>query len=152
MDRDKTPIGGLASPLQPTKQLFYVTVFMDAIAVLLSFFISTLFAAGTASYILASRAYSFRGIRLKKYPVFGFLTVFVFQGAVIFALTYHAVSGVTIDQVPTFPMLISSLLIGALYPLTQIYQHKEDLEDSVKTISYLLGKKRKFSFQYGFIS
>src|SRR6478609_4904064 len=29
MDRDETPIGGLASPLQPTKQLFYVSIVMD---------------------------------------------------------------------------------------------------------------------------
>jgi 1,4-dihydroxy-2-naphthoate octaprenyltransferase len=40
--------------------------------------------------------------------------------------------------------LLSSLLIGALYPLTQIYQHKEDVQDGVRTISYVLGKKGTF--------
>ena len=44
MDRDETPIGGLASPLQPTKQLFYATLFMDALAVVLSLFVSAFFA------------------------------------------------------------------------------------------------------------
>jgi 1,4-dihydroxy-2-naphthoate octaprenyltransferase len=38
------------------------------------------------------------------------------------------------------------LLIGALYPLTQIYQHKEDKKDGVTSISYLLGKKGTFIF------
>src|SRR4051794_15453220 len=53
MDRDETPIGGLASPMQPTKQLFYTTIVMDAVAILLSLFISVLFTAGVLLYILA---------------------------------------------------------------------------------------------------
>jgi 1,4-dihydroxy-2-naphthoate polyprenyltransferase len=146
MDRDQTPIGGLASPLPPTKQLFHVTIAMDALGILLSLFISIFFATGVVLYILASRAYSYRGIRLKKYPVAGFLTVFVFQGAVVFFLTYHAVTGAAPGQIPPIPMVLSSLLIGALYPLTQIYQHEEDKKDGVTTISYVLGKKGTFVF------
>lgn len=146
MDRDETPIGGLSSPLQPTKQLFYVSVVMDTVAVLVSLFISLPFAAGILLYILASRAYSYRGIRLKKYPFIGFLTVFIFQGGLIFFLTYHAVSPNTTFVVPVLPAILSSLLIGALYPLTQIYQHEEDKKDGVITISYLFGKKGTFVF------
>jgi 1,4-dihydroxy-2-naphthoate octaprenyltransferase len=44
------------------------------------------------------------------------------------------------------PALISSLLIGGFYPLTQIYQHKEDLADGVKTISFILGYRGTFIF------
>lgn len=146
MDRDETPIGGLASPLQPTKQLFYVSVTMDIAAVLLSLLISPFFSTGILLYILASRAYSYRGIRLKKFPIAGFLTVFIFQGALIFFLTYHAVSFSKTLAVPLLPTLLSSLLIGALYPLTQIYQHEEDRKDGVTTISYLLGKRGTFVF------
>jgi len=43
-------------------------------------------------------------------------------------------------------MLICALLIGGFYPLTQIYQHKQDLEDGVETISYKLGYKGTFIF------
>src|SRR5438045_2996854 len=77
MDRDETPIGGLASPLQPTRQLFVASVVMDLVAVLLSLLVSFPFAAGVLLYIMASRAYSYRGIRLKQYPFLGFLTVFI---------------------------------------------------------------------------
>src|SRR5215472_16924440 len=35
MDRDTTPIGGLEHPLQPTRQLFWVTLAMDGIALAL---------------------------------------------------------------------------------------------------------------------
>jgi len=57
MDRDTGSIGGLKSPLRPTKQLFYVSVVMDIIAVALSFYITWIFATGILLYILASRAY-----------------------------------------------------------------------------------------------
>lgn len=145
MDRDETPIGGLKNPLKPTKQLFYVTVCMDLIAVLLSLFINDVFALCILLYILASRAYSYRRIRLKQYPIIGFLTVFIFQGAVIFFSTYYTVRSQN-EDIPVLPCFISSLLIGALYPLTQIYQHEEDRKDDVISISYLLGKRGTFIF------
>ncbi len=46
MDRDTGSIGGLKDPLPPTKQLFYVTVVMDVLAVAVSFFITWVFALG----------------------------------------------------------------------------------------------------------
>lgn len=143
MDRDNTPIGGLANPLQPTRQLFWVTVAMDAAALIISVSIDPVFTLGILFYIIASRAYSYRKIRLKKYPLPGFFTVFIFQGAVIFYIVYYACG-----QQHTFasfvPCFIASLLIGALYPLTQIYQHEEDRKDGVITISYVLGKRGSF--------
>lgn len=150
MDKDETPIGGLLHPLQPTRQLFYVSVIMDVVAVFISLFISPVFSLGILLYILASRAYSYRGIRLKKYPVAGFFTVFIFQGALIFFITYYAVYAQSILQVPVLPCVISSFLIGALYPLTQIYQHVEDKKEGIVTISLLLGKKGTFIFSIVF--
>lgn len=146
MDRDTSPIGGLKKPLQPTKQLFIVTVCMDIVAIVLSFYVSLIFAIGIFLYILASRAYSYRKIRLKKYPITGYLTVVIFQGAVTFFLVYHgADSNHTID-VPVISMIASSLLIGGFYPLTQVYQHEEDIKDGVNTISYKLGYTGTFIF------
>jgi 1,4-dihydroxy-2-naphthoate octaprenyltransferase len=146
MDRDQTSIGGVKNPSLPTKQLFYTSVGMDMIALSGSFFVSVYFAAGIFAYILASRAYSYRGIRLKKYPVFGYLTVVIFQGAVIFFLVYHGCSTSKTLHVPVLCMLASLLLIGGFYPLTQIYQHEADLKDNVKTISYFLGYRGTFIF------
>jgi len=146
MDRDETPIGGLSRPMQPTKQLFYLSVAMDFIAVSLSLLINLYFAVGILIYILASRAYSYRGIRLKKYPVTGYLTVVLFQGAEIFFLTRYGSSGSNSTSVPISSIIAASGLIGGYYPLTQIYQHEEDIRDGVKTISYLLGKKGTFVF------
>ena len=144
MDRDTSPIGGLKNPLQPTRQLYRITIIMDVIAVLSGLLISIYFSVGILLYILASRAYSSRQIRLKRYPVIGFLTVFIFQGALVFYITYIGTNPSTDLYAPILPCIISSCLIAALYPLTQIYQHKEDKDDGVTTISYLVGKRGTF--------
>ncbi|MEO5909192.1 MAG: UbiA family prenyltransferase [Ginsengibacter sp.] len=146
MDRDTSAVGGLKNPMQPTRQLFFVTVVMDIIAVGISFVISSVFAIGIFFYILASRAYSYRKIRLKKYPVIGYLTVIIFQGAVTFFLVYHGSSGNHTLQIPVLAIIASALLIGGFYPLTQIYQHEEDKKDDVVSISILLGYKSTFIF------
>jgi 1,4-dihydroxy-2-naphthoate octaprenyltransferase len=146
MDRDEESIGMLERPPQPTRQLFFLTAVLDIMAVALSFLVNLVFAVCIVVNILASRAYSYRGIRLKKFPVIGFLTVILFQGAITYFMVYN---GAQIGHVIAFPwqgMLISSLLFGGFYPLTQVYQHQQDLQDGVKTISYLLGVKGTFIF------
>ncbi|MCH5598505.1 hypothetical protein [Niabella ginsengisoli] len=52
---------------------------------------------------------------------------------------------VTIKQI-WFPALITSLLIGGTYPLTQVYQHMQDKKDGIITLSYKLGVKGTFIF------
>lgn len=146
MDCDTESIGGVKNPLQPTRQLLYTTMLLDGLAILLSIFISLYFAAGILAYILASKAYSYRGIRLKQYPVAGYLTVVIFQGAFTFALVYHACSFDKTLDIPVLPMIAASLLIGGFYPLTQIYQHEADTKDGVKTLSYILGYRGTFIY------
>ena len=146
MDKDETPIGGLEKPLQPTRQLFWTSMVMDVIAVGLSFMISYWFVLCIVAYILASRSYSYRGIRLKKYPIVGYLTVVIFQGAVTFFMVYHGSDSSKTLQVPAAGMAAAGLLIGGFYPLTQVYQHDADKKDGVTTISSLLGYRGTFIF------
>lgn len=146
MDRDTESIGGLEKPPPPSRQLFIITIVLDIAAVLLSLLISPLFAAVAVLYIGASKAYSYRGIRLKKFPVIGYLTVIIFQGALTFALVYYGSNTDTTLWLPWQGMVICALLIGGFYPLTQIYQHKQDLADGVATISYKLGYTGTFVF------
>ena len=150
MDRDEGPIGGLARPLQPTRQLFWMTLVMDLLAVVLGFIIGLWFVAGLVVYILASRAYSYRGIRLKKRPFIGWLTVISCQGALVFFMVYQgshpASAGVASLHAPVEAMVACSLLLGGFYPLTQIYQHDADRRDGVRTLSIVLGYRGSFVF------
>jgi 1,4-dihydroxy-2-naphthoate polyprenyltransferase len=146
MDRDEGSIGGLKSPLPPTRQLLYTSLVMDMLALILGLFISLYFTLAAALYILASRAYSARSIRLKKYPLVGYITVIICQGALVFFMVYHGSHPILSLQVPTLGMISASLLIGGFYPLTQIYQHEADAKDGVKTISAMLGIRGTFKF------
>jgi hypothetical protein len=149
MDRDEGSIGGLEKPPMPTIKLFYVTLLMDFMAVLSAFlFVNTLFSVCLLVYILVSRAYSARQIRLKKYAILGFLVVTFFQGAFTYFLTYLGVtkSVLDINETTVWILAACSFQIGGVYPLTQIYQHQQDLADGVTTISYKLGYKGTFIF------
>lgn len=149
IDRDEDSIGGLERPPMPTIQLFYLTVFMDMAAVIsAAVFVSVLFAVCLVLYIGASRAYSSRQIRLKKYPVIGFLVVVVFQGGFTYYMAMAAITGeaMVLDKANVFVLLGCSFQIAGAYPLTQIYQHRQDLKDGVITLSYKLGYKGTFAF------
>ncbi|MDI1233508.1 MAG: UbiA family prenyltransferase [bacterium] len=149
IDRDEGSIGGLEKPPMPTEHLFYVTLMLDILAVGLSLiFVKWLFSASIFIYIIASRMYSSKQIRLKKYPLLGFLTVVVFQGGFTFFMSTVGISDLPFDlsYANSLIMLACSLQIAGAYPLTQIYQHQEDLKDGVITLSYQLGYKGTFIF------
>lgn len=146
MDRDTGSIGGIEHPPLPSRQLFWTTIILDTVGILLSFLISPLFAFVMLLYIGASKAYSYRGTRLKRFPITGYLVVIIFQGAVTFWLVYYGSNANETLFVPWQGMVICALLIGGFYPLTQIYQHKQDLDDGVVTISYKLGYVGTFVF------
>jgi 1,4-dihydroxy-2-naphthoate octaprenyltransferase len=146
MDRDEGSIGGLEKPMQPTRQLFYVTLIMDVTAFLLAFLVSPWFALALGFYILCSRAYSNRHIRLKRFPVTGYLTVILNQGALVFCMVYYGAVSSGILPVPWLPAVAAAFLIGGFYPVTQIYQHEADAKDQVTTLSMMLGKRGTFIF------
>ncbi len=149
-DRDEGSIGGLKSPPPVSRNLFKVTLLMDIAAVGLSFLVSLEVAVLVSGFILMSRAYSFRGIRLKKYPFIAFLIVFLFQGGYIYLISEMAINNydfiAALDRSTIICMLISSFFIGSMYPLTQIYQHEADKNDGVTSLSYVLGYRGTFIF------
>jgi len=61
-------------------------------------------------------------------------------------LVMHGCSSDMTLQVPAIGMIAASLLVGGFYPLTQIYQHMQDKEDGVTTLSYKLGYRGTFVF------
>lgn len=146
MDKDTGSIGGIEKPLPVHKELFYVSVMMDIVALLLSCFLGWVTLTGIAVYIIASRLYSYRGVRLKQYPVAGYLTVIICQGALVYFIVSNSVSDVFVFKEGWWPAVVTSLLIGGTYPLTQVYQHQQDREDGVTTLSYKLGVRGTFTF------
>jgi len=149
-DRDETSIGGLKYPPKVTNKLYYATLFLDIIGVLCALFVSAYFSLFVLIFVLVSRAYSYRKIRLKKFAVIGFLTVFIFQGAFVYLMTCSAITTFTFANLIStnnlICMSVASFFIGSIYPLTQIYQHEADKKDGVVSISYKLGYIGTFVF------
>jgi 4-hydroxybenzoate polyprenyltransferase len=148
-DRDEGSIGGLKHPPKVTRQLMHLVLLFDVFAVVFAVWLSTFFGALVALYLLISKAYSYEGIRLKKYPVLSTVVVTFFQGAFTFGMVQIGVglTGAEVLQQPNIWFaLVSTLFLCGSYPLTQIYQHHEDEKRGDKTLSLLLGVKGTYIF------
>jgi 1,4-dihydroxy-2-naphthoate polyprenyltransferase len=149
-DRDETSIGGLKYPPKVSRKLYYASILFDVIGIGCGLFVSVYFSLFVLIFVIVSRAYSYRNLRLKKYPFTGFLTVFIFQGAFVYLIASSSLSTFVSAEYFTenhvICMFAASFFIGSMYPLTQIYQHQADKEDGVISISYKLGYIGTFVF------
>lgn len=150
-DKDEQSIGGLRNPPPVKKGLYYASVVLDIAAIVLALiFVSKEFAVMLFIYGLASKAYSHPSVRLKKYPVIGWLTVVFFQGMFTFAMSYAGINkfpfSTLIHAKVLVPGFLTSLMLFATYPMTQVYQHDEDSRRGDKTMSLKLGVKGTFLF------
>lgn len=148
-DQDEGPIGGMESPPKAPALLGPLSVGMDLLALLLGFWQHWALGIGLLVYILASRAYSFRPIRLKKYPWAGFFTVLLFQGPwviLLIALFVPTHFDWSLANAPGLLYLAAALVLGGSYPLTQVYQHEADKKDGVLSLSAMLGIEGTFRF------
>ena len=147
-DKDEESIGGLEKPPIVEKELFYIALLFDVAAILLAFLISWKFALLLFLYGMVSKAYSHPIIRLKKMPFVGLLTVVVFQGFFTYAMTVLAIENLDFSaffvRKTLFPGLLCSLLLLGSYPITQVYQHREDAKRGDLTLSRLIGIKGTF--------
>ncbi len=91
-DRDEGSIGGLEHPPPVSKQLYYVALALDAVAIALGALISGLFAGMLLVYGLVSKAYSHPSVRLKKYAVISWLVAGFFQGFFTVLMVYVGVN------------------------------------------------------------
>lgn len=149
-DRDEGPIGGMERPPQAPDSLRWWSLGFDVLAVGLCSYWWWPLGVGVLTYILASRAYSWRKLRLKKYPWPGFFTVVLFQGPWVMLLcaAYLPEQPFVWEQLaaPGLWYAASALVLGGTYPLTQVYQHAADKADGVLSLSAWLGIQGTFRF------
>ncbi len=150
MDKDTGSIGGLKEPPPVTKKLYYASIIFDITGLLLCALSGWRSMLLLLVYVAFSKAYSWHGIRLKKYAYVSWLVIAFFQGGYTFMLANMTAEGNMHMSWFTAPhiicMVVASLLIGGSYPLTQVYQHKEDSGRGDYTISYRMGITGTFVF------
>jgi 1,4-dihydroxy-2-naphthoate octaprenyltransferase len=148
-DKDEGSIGGIKTPPKVTRQLYLAALMMDAVGLIIAFFISWIFGTGILIYGLASKAYSHPFIRLKRYPVIGWLTIGTFQGFITYLISFQGMNDLPIQETISDgwqPAVLATVLLLGSYPMTQVYQHEEDEKRGDITISYKLGLLGTFHF------
>jgi 1,4-dihydroxy-2-naphthoate octaprenyltransferase len=150
-DKDEQSIALLKHPPKVTRQLYFVSLMLDMAAIVLAvIFVNKEFAILILIYGLISKAYSHPSIRLKKYPIAGWIIVVVFQGFFTFLMCYQGINAFPFENLFSEKVLtaasLTSLLLCGSYPLTQVYQHDEDKRHGDTTLSMLLGVPRTFHF------
>jgi 1,4-dihydroxy-2-naphthoate octaprenyltransferase len=149
-DKDEKSIGGLKNPPPVKKELYYVSLAFDLTAILFALKISFLFSLMILVYGLVSKAYSHPSVRLKKYPIVGWLVTGFFQGFFSFLMCYEGINALGVSSLLKLQLLIPAILTSVMlwgnYPMTQIYQHDEDEKHGDKTLSIVLGIMGTFIF------
>jgi 1,4-dihydroxy-2-naphthoate octaprenyltransferase len=149
-DKDEGSIGLIKKPPPVSIGLYYTSLVFDFIGIALAWLISMEFALLVFVYGLASKAYSHPGIRLKKYPWLGWLIAGFFQGVFTFYMAYVGINDfgweIALKWKVILPGLLTSAFLWGSFPMTQIYQHKEDSKRGDNTLSIVLGIKGTFLF------
>ncbi len=149
-DKDEESIGGLKNPPKITPDLYWVSLAFFVAALLLALVVSWQFASMALVYGLVSMGYSHPSIRFKKYPWLSWFIAGFFQGYFTFVMVYCGLSDLGWDMFfkphVVIPGLLTSLMLWASYPLTQVYQHREDAKRGDRTLSLVLGIKGTFLF------
>lgn len=150
-DKDVGSIGGLENPPPVSRGLYWTSLVFDLVALVLSITqVSVGFGFMVFVYGLASKAYSHPSIRLKKYPIGGWLITGFFQGCFTFLMCFMGLNNFEWTNLlqghVLAPAALASLMLWANYPMTQVYQHKEDTDHGDRTLSVLLGIRGTFFF------
>ena len=150
-DKDEKSIGGLRNPPPVKKGLYWLSLILDLLAIVLAYLkINTTFALMVLIYGLISKAYSHPSVRLKKYGWTSWMITGLFQGLFTFIACYLGINdfeiGHALKKEVLVPGLLTSLMLWANYPLTQVYQHEEDTRRGDITISARLGITGTFFF------
>jgi 4-hydroxybenzoate polyprenyltransferase len=146
-DRDEGPIGGLEHPPPVVPALLPLSLAMKAVGLVLAALVNAWFCAIYIAFALLSFAYSHPRVRLKGKPFGSMLTVGIGQGVLAFLGGWAATRG-EIASAMSFEGLhgaaAATLLILALYPLTQLHQVEEDRQRGDRTVAIAWGARSCF--------
>ena len=148
-DRDEGPVGGLERPPPVSPALLPFSLAVKAIGWLLAALVNLPFWLIYGAFAALSFAYSHPRLRLKAHPFGSLITVGFGQGVLAYLGAWAAVRGEVgsvLGPTGLLGAVAATLLILALYPLTQLYQVDEDARRGDRTIAVVWGPARCFAF------
>jgi len=153
-DKDNGPIGGLAKPPPVDETTFYFSWFIQIVGFIISIWCSRAFTWWFLIGIIMSVLYSHTSIRLKGSPIFSVIIVALMQGFGAYCAGWIA-AGRQMEDMMTVKGMLGSLstqfITVGIYPLTQVYQFKDDIKHKDNTLAVALGISLSFKFAISFI-
>jgi 1,4-dihydroxy-2-naphthoate octaprenyltransferase len=146
-DRDEGPVGGLAHPPPPPKYLLEFSLVWQLLGFLLALGVNLSVAAIYFVMFWMSVAYSHPRVRFKGHPFRALATIMLGQGILPFYAGWAtARGGIAGGGAPDVLVaaFAATLIIGGMYPLTQIYQLEEDAKRGDMTSARFLGVANSF--------
>jgi len=139
-DKDEGPIGGLEAPPPPGRWLLPGSLILQAIGLVVAAFVGVGFLAVCAAFAVLGVLYSHPLTRFKGKPWPSWFTVMIGQGAL------GAIAGVAAVDAPHFTVELglgvaaAAAIVGAIYPLSQVFQIDEDARRGDRTVAMMLGR------------
>ena len=140
-DKDEGPVGGLEAPPPPGPWLLPGSLALQAIGLALAVVVDLRFFAACALYAVLGVAYSHPSTRLKARPFGSWAVVMFGQGALGALAGVVATGTARVTAEAIWGLAGAALLVGALYPLTQIFQTEEDAARGDRTAAIVLGRR-----------
>lgn len=140
-DRDEGPVGGLEAPPPPGPWLLPGSIGLQVVGLFVASLLDWRFFAVCALYGVLGALYSHPSTRWKARPFLSWTVVMFGQGALGVLSGVVATGTATISSEATWGICGAAMLVGALYPLTQLFQTEEDAARGDVTAAMALGRR-----------
>jgi 1,4-dihydroxy-2-naphthoate octaprenyltransferase len=139
-DRDEGPVGGLANPPPVGPWLLPGSLVLQALGLVVAAWIGLAFFLVCVAFAILGALYSHPWSRWKGDPWKSWLTVMFGQGAL--GTTAGVVLREPLRWTPEigWGVVAAAITVGAIYPLTQLFQMEEDHARGDRTIAIALGR------------
>ncbi|MDX1671356.1 MAG: UbiA family prenyltransferase [Balneolaceae bacterium] len=145
-DRDEGPIGGLKNPPKMSDWMWFASLFLQAVGLIIAIPAGNLFIAVYGVSMLFFWLYSSPMARWKGKPIRSLLAIGISTGTNSMLLGFLAAGGQTIGLTEGLAALGVALVILSLYPTSQIYQMEEDRRRGDRTFAVEFGAEGVLKF------
>ena len=150
-DKDKGPIGGLKNPPKIENWMHNASLGLQIAGLIIALFVNYYFASLYFLVMVLSIFYSHPKIRWKGKPLLSFIPVGLGTGLLSFYMGYLAFGAGKLDYFTFLAGIGTTLIIISMYPISQVYQIKQDKNKNIRTFANYYGLekvRRLFIFAY----
>ncbi len=140
-DRDQGPVGGLAKPPPPGPWLLPGSLALQGLGLAIAAWVGWRFFAVCLVYGVLGVLYSNPRTRWKGKPLLSWAAVMFGQGVLGSAAGVVIDSDARVSPHVVWGLFAAAALVGALYPLTQLFQTEEDRARGDRTAAMMLGRR-----------